>query len=244
MNGTKEFVNSAYNGDAEANVHIAGSGSYPPRDSSAPFEGGHGSGAPKMSPWVIAWITFSTILGIVGLILGAYATAEVESMSNRSEQELINIVSDNVFKANADGFVGKRVTAAGWTEHADLDMARSDGGAVTYNNAVYVFGGLRLDDPSANPPGKILSSLIKYDPTTRQTTPFADMPGPRYRMAYAQLDAKIYVFGGLDRYDTPDADHSDPKSTMVYDIASLVHGVAQQATALVWVKRCEVSPMS
>lgn len=36
-------------------------------------------------------------------------------------------------------------------------------------------------------------------------------------MAYAQMDGKIYVFGGLDKYDDGDADDS----TMIYDIDSV-----------------------
>lgn len=43
----------------------------------------------------------------------------------------------------------------------------------------------------------------------------------RYRMAYAVMDGKIYVFGGLSQWDDREADHSDPKSTMIYDMASV-----------------------
>lgn len=38
-------------------------------------------------------------------------------------------MSDRLFQTSADGTrVGKRVRAAGWTNHPDLDLARSDGG--------------------------------------------------------------------------------------------------------------------
>ncbi len=41
-------------------------------------------------------------------------------------------------------------------------------------------------------------------------------------MAYAVMDGKIYVFGGLSQWDDGDSGkHSDPKSTMIYDIASV-----------------------
>eukprot|EP00878_Enallax_costatus_P020354 GHUV01021508.1.p1 GENE.GHUV01021508.1~~GHUV01021508.1.p1 ORF type:complete len:354 (+),score=101.60 GHUV01021508.1:280-1341(+) len=78
-------------------------------------------------------------------------------------------------------------------------------------STVYIVGGLTNAEelPGGNmtgpPEPDVLRANVAYNTYTQSSTARRDMPEPRFRFCGAVLDGQIYVVGGMNKYEAPDA---------------------------------------
>ena len=81
-----------------------------------------------------------------------------------------------------------QATADSWTEHRQLEVARSSLRAVTFNDEIYVAGGAGLLGPQ--------DVFELYDPIADFWVPLPSMPGGREQFGMSSAVGRIYVGGG------------------------------------------------
>eukprot|EP00878_Enallax_costatus_P018569 GHUV01019555.1.p1 GENE.GHUV01019555.1~~GHUV01019555.1.p1 ORF type:complete len:316 (+),score=27.42 GHUV01019555.1:88-1035(+) len=88
---------------------------------------------------------------------------------------------------------------------------RSDHKTYPIGSTVYIVGGLTNAEelPGGNmtgpPEPDVLRANVAYNTYTQSSTARRDMPEPRFRFCGAVLDGQIYVVGGMNKYEAPDA---------------------------------------
>src|SRR3989344_4241601 len=83
-------------------------------------------------------------------------------------------------------------TTVSWTTRSQMPTPRGWMPAVSASNGkIYVIGGQRFPDNS------IVSTNEEYDPNSNSWLPKASMPSLRLAFGAAELNGKIYVFGGV-----------------------------------------------
>lgn len=80
-----------------------------------------------------------------------------------------------------------------WARKRDLPNPRSSFAAAVVNDKIYVFGGRLSGDEYQQEHSPMLE---EYDPATDTWTRKADIPTPRFQLAGAALNGKIYAIGG------------------------------------------------
>ncbi|GFR40672.1 hypothetical protein Agub_g1260, partial [Astrephomene gubernaculifera] len=151
------------------------------------------------------YMVLLTAVAVIAFILGCYSTAKVRTLIEPAAV----LVTDPRAAPGSGYSVFSLGTGLGyWSPVTDMEFARSDHGVIAYGKYAYLVGGQGAD-------GSILKRLVRYDTETGEMKDLKDMLWPRYRFAYALLNDKIYVMGGMDSNAT-DAGPLD--TVMVYDI--------------------------
>jgi len=104
----------------------------------------------------------------------------------------------------APAFAQKWVTAAPIPQGAEEVYGIAAGGKM------YVFGGLA-------PGWKPIGMVLEYDPASDRWTRKRDMPAPQHHVALAELNGRIYMFGGYRLPDTGRATWVPTNRTWEYD---------------------------
>ncbi len=106
--------------------------------------------------------------------------------------------------------------ADGWSEVAELALARSEYAATTLDGQIYVAAGFGAE-----------LSFDRYDPVDDRWERLADLPAPRHHIALASLDGAIFLPGGLNG-ETHTAESTvwryDPSDDRWDEIEPLVQG--------------------
>jgi len=95
-----------------------------------------------------------------------------------------------------------------WASLSSLQIARSHGAVVTFQNQLYVFGG-------GGPAFKSLNSVVVYDPKSDTWQSRADMPTARSGTAGFLINEKIYIIGG--GFKKPDGNFQFLTTVEIYD---------------------------
>lgn len=81
------------------------------------------------------------------------------------------------------------VLAQKWTTAAPVPQGAEEVYGIAAGGKLYVFGGLALA-------WKPIGMVMEYDPATNQWTRKRDMPAYHHHFALAEIDGRIYMFGG------------------------------------------------
>ncbi len=100
------------------------------------------------------------------------------------------------------------ITNGKWSTITPMDIARSHGAVVTFNNKIYVFGG-------GGPNFLSLNSCVCYDPASDSWSNLKDMPTKRSGTAAFLVNNKIYIIGG--GYKKPNGNFEFLKTVEIYD---------------------------
>jgi hypothetical protein len=87
-----------------------------------------------------------------------------------------------------------------WSAAPSLPRPRYAHCACTVGNAMYVSGGIEVDEEGGE---KAVSSVLKYDCRAQTWSEVAPMPAERDNAGACVLGCDIYIFGGDDDDDTP-----------------------------------------
>ncbi len=124
------------------------------------------------------------------------------------------VASNSVYEFNPEGET--------WRPRASLPERRTMAAAAVVDNKIYVIGGGDADDFL---PG-IIPSIAIYDPARNSWSQGADMPTPRFLLAAAAVDGKIYALGGTanasDRH-TDFVERYDPATNTWATVASMIN---------------------
>ena len=118
-----------------------------------------------------------------------------------------------------------------WRSRAPLPERRTMAASAVVGNKIYVIGG--GDKDSFLP--TIRSSVVIYDPASNSWTQGADMPTPRFLLAAAAIDGKVYAMGGsanANDIHTDIVERYDPATDSWSTVASMLNRKRGQSASI------------
>lgn len=156
-------------------------------------------------------MVLTSCLGIAGFVMAAWATSQL----HKAQDTTMSLTSAILVASPSQIPDGYQMVAniwrgsGSWASRPPMLYYRSDHGVASWNDTIFVFGGLSWNDTATT----ILNRTVRYDLVFNTTTNMTDMPETRARFAWAVLGNKLYVFGGYD-----DAlQFNAVNTTMIYD---------------------------
>jgi len=143
----------------------------------------------------VAFVCGTFIIAVIALGLGGKAYDLANSDDSPVDSQVLTSLSANA----PNGYIAiGSTTLSEWQYIAPLSFARSDHGAVTVGNGIYVIGGTGTNGEGAQP---TTNANEMYSPATNTWTSKAPLQEARYRFGIAALGTKIFVMGGRVRDD-------------------------------------------
>jgi N-acetylneuraminic acid mutarotase len=150
----------------------------------------------------IGWSSYSSVpVGVAKYDSVSDRWTSLPDMPSRQGWATAGVVKGKCYViGGASSFGGVASTAVyefdpkneSWRVRSSLPDRRTMAAAAVVDNKIYVVGG--GDDDSFLP--DLLPSVAIYDPATDSWSKGADMPTPRFLLAAAAVDGKIYAIGG------------------------------------------------
>lgn len=158
-------------------------------------------------------------------------TNELRWVTATSARKLYAAITDNTGHVWVDSVDALSLLPIDlWEEGVPMSEKRRYGGACVVNGKIYVFGGCKeIHTMMGDISNEGLRSAEVFDPIEKTWNPIASMNTERFKAAYAVVNNKIYVFGGIkntasnittiERYD-PETDIWEIIDTMDHELVA------------------------